>query len=111
MHHAGDAVLAEVGDTVDALDCAVCVQKRFTRGNFDEAIRNYEIAIYLDDNLTDRLNRKPGLLAEAAVASSSLSDLGSTYCGKAPAVRFPDRSRKNSYGHSPQAIEKPASQR
>ena len=70
MHHAGDAVLAEVGDTVDALDCAVCVQKRFTRGNFDEAIRNYEIAIYLDDNLTDRLNRKPGLLAEAAVASS-----------------------------------------
>lgn len=42
------------------------------RQKFDEAIAEYEVARDLYDNLTDRLDRKPGLLAEMAEAYVSV---------------------------------------
>ena len=44
------------------------------KGRLQDSIDNYKRAIYLYDNLTDRLDRKTGLLAEAAVAFIQFGD-------------------------------------
>lgn len=58
-------------EDLDAIDYAPYWDLAFvylSKGSIREAIEQYEKAIYLYNNFTDRLDRKPGLLAEAAVA-------------------------------------------
>lgn len=76
-------------DRYRACDYAVYWDLAFVQlslARFDAALKNYETAIYLYDNLTDRLDRKPGLLAEAAVAYTQAGD-------RARAIRLLKKSK------------------
>ena len=55
-------------------------------GRLQESIDSYKKAIYLYDNLTDRLDRKTGLLAEAAVAFIQFGD-------RVEAIRLLEKSK------------------
>ncbi|MGF1610031.1 MAG: tetratricopeptide repeat protein [Kiloniellales bacterium] len=62
----------EAFDGVEAADYAPYWDLAFvylSQGKLAQALAQYEIAVDLYNNFTDRLDRKPGLLAEAAVAN------------------------------------------
>jgi TolB-like protein/class 3 adenylate cyclase len=57
IHYAGDAVLAEFGTVVDALTCAVDIQRRFANLNLQKAadeVVKFRIGINLGDVIVDR---------------------------------------------------------
>jgi adenylate cyclase len=96
LAHAGQ--WAERAVELDPLDYATHWDLGFHRLNtrrFEEAKRSYEQGINLYDNGTDFLDRKPGLLAEAAEAYLHSGDAATAIALLERAMRIPDWYRWN----------------